>query len=180
MKKEYIEITLPIIVNIFGNETEFESLFCTDRPTPFECINRFNAAVSEDTWILRTSVDVNFRFHDGPMFAVRFFLVENRFSQGTSQDVSQDVWKAQTAYRSTEKYECDDYIFEFENVYIFAFVTKVSEKTTIELEDELEENCTTVYVRTINERQSVSNATKSRKEPLYRRKLKEDHRSREA
>ena len=85
LEKEYIEkttpvlpisgrLTLPIIVNIFGNETEFESLLCTDRPTSFECINRFNAAVSEDTWILSNIVEVNFRFHHGRMFGVSFFF----------------------------------------------------------------------------------------------------------
>ena len=131
--------TLHIIVNIFGNETEFESLFCTDRPTSFECINRFNVAVSNDTWIQSNSVEVNFRFHRSSVFGVRFLLVENRFSQDTSQDVSQDMWQTQTAHQPNENYEFDVYIFEFENDYIFVFATEVSEETTIELEDALQQ-----------------------------------------
>ena len=54
--------------------------------------------------------------------------------QDFSQDVSQDVWQTQTAH--------DD--------CIFAFTTEVIGKVTFELEDELEENCMTVYVRTNN------------------------------
>ena len=50
------------------------------------------------------------------------------------------VASAQTAHQSIKEYECDD--------YIFAFATETSGKTTIELEDELEEM--TVFVRTIN------------------------------
>ena len=49
-----------------------------------------------------------------------------------------------------KNYVCDDYIFEFENDYIFVFANEVNEKTTIELDDVLEENYMTVYVKTIN------------------------------
>ena len=67
-------------------------------------------------------------------------MVENRVSQDTSQDVSQEMWQTQAAHQSNKNYECDDYIFEIENDYIFVFATEVSEKTTIELDDALEEN----------------------------------------
>ena len=56
----------------------------------------------------------------------------------------------------------DDYIFEFENDYIFV-ATEVSEKTTIEDDDALEENCMTVYVKTINGKTVSINATMKRK-----------------
>ena len=71
-------------------------------------------------------------------------------SLNVSQDVSQDVWKNQAAQQSRKNYECDDCTFKFESDYIFVFVTEVSEKFTIGLDDALEENCMTVYVKTIN------------------------------
>ena len=37
------------------------------------------------------------------------------------------------AHQSNKNYVCDDYIFEFENEYIFVFATEVNEKT-IELD----------------------------------------------
>ena len=77
-------------------------------------------------------------------------MVENRFHQDTSQDEHQEMWQIQVAHQSNKNYECDDYIFEFENDYIFVFATEVSEQTTIELDDALEENCMTVHVKTIN------------------------------
>ena len=49
-----------------------------------------------------------------------------------------------------KNYGCDDCIFEFDNDHIFVFATEVIEKTTIELDDVLEENYMTVYVKTIN------------------------------
>ena len=67
-----------------------------------------------------------------------------------SQDVSEDVWPSQAAQQSNKNYECDDYTFEFENDYISVFANEVSEKTTIELDNALEENYMTVYVKTIN------------------------------
>ena len=76
-------------------------------------------------------------------------MVENRFSQDTYQDSSQEMWQTQAAHQSNKNYVCDDYIFEFEIDYIFVCATEVSEKTTIELDDALEENCMTVYVKTI-------------------------------
>ena len=63
------------------------------------------------------------------MFGVRFLTVENRFLQ----DVSQEMWQTQAAHHSNNNYVCDDYIFDFENDYIFVFATEVNEKTTIEL-----------------------------------------------
>ena len=60
------------------------------------------------------------------------------------------MWQTQTAHQSNKNYECDDYNFEFENDYIFEYATAVHEKTTIELDDALEESCMTVYVKTIN------------------------------
>ena len=71
-------------------------------------------------------------------------------SLNVSQDVSQDVWQNQAAHQSNKNYEYDDYTFEFENDYIFVFANEVSEKTTIELDNALEENYITVYVKTIN------------------------------
>ena len=62
------------------------------------------------------------------------------FSQNVSQGVSQDVWQTQTAHQATKVYEFDD--------YFFASTTEVIEKTTFELEDEVEEKCMTAYVRT--------------------------------
>ena len=41
-------------------ETEFESLFCTDIPTSFECFNRFNDVVLTDTWIQSNNVERTF------------------------------------------------------------------------------------------------------------------------
>ena len=70
--------------------------------------------------------------------------------QNVSQDVSQDVWQTQAAHQSDKNYVRDDYIFEFENDYIFVFDNEVNEKTTVELDDVLEENYMTVCVRTIN------------------------------
>ena len=67
-----------------------------------------------------------------------------------SQDVYQDVWQNQAAHQSKKNYECDDNTFEFENDYIFVFANEVSEKTTTELDNALEENYMTVYVKTIN------------------------------
>ena len=49
-----------------------------------------------------------------------------------------------------KNYECDDNTFEFESDYIFLFANEVSEKTTIELDNALEENYMTVHVKTIN------------------------------
>ena len=177
LKKENIEkntpalsisgrITLHIIVNVFGIETEFESLFCTDRPTSFECINRFDVAVSNDTWIQSNNVEANFGFHRSSVFGVRFLLVKNRFFQDTSQDVSQDMWQTQTAHQSQKNYECDDYIFEFETDYIFVFATELNKNITIELDDALEENCMTVYVNTINGKTIIIKCDKIRKQLL--------------
>ena len=67
-----------------------------------------------------------------------------------SQDVHQDVWQNQTAHQSKKNNECDDNTFEFENGLIFVFANEVSEKTTTELDNALEENYMTVYVKTIN------------------------------
>ena len=71
-------------------------------------------------------------------------------SLSVSQDVSQDVWQNQAAHQSKINDECDDNTFEFENDYIFVFANEVSEKTTTELDNALEENYMTVYVKTIN------------------------------
>ena len=67
-----------------------------------------------------------------------------------SQDVSQDAWQNKAAHKSKKNNECDDNTFEFENDYIFVFANEVSEKTTTELDNALEENYMTVYVKTIN------------------------------
>ena len=77
----------------------------------------------------------------------------------------------------SKQLECDDYTFQFENDYIFVFANKVSEKTTIELDNALEENYMTVYVKTINGKTISINCHKNRKQLLYRMKLREDHRS---
>ena len=73
------------------------------------------------------------------------------------------MWQAQTAHQSIKEYEFDD--------YIFALATEIRGKTTIELEDELEENCMTVYVRKIN---GMTNQYQmrlnNRKQLLYRRR----------
>ena len=71
-------------------------------------------------------------------------------SLNVSKDVSQDVWQNQAARQSNKFYECEDYTFEFENDYIFVFANEVSEKTTIELDNVLEENYMTVYVKKMN------------------------------
>ena len=44
----------------------------------FECMDRKNIAVLNDTWIQSNNVEANF------CFGVRFLMVENRFSQDTS------------------------------------------------------------------------------------------------
>ena len=49
-----------------------------------------------------------------------------------------------------KNYVRDDYIYEFENDNIFVFANEVNVKTTIELDEVLEENYMTVYVKTIN------------------------------
>ena len=90
------------------------------------------------------NVEANFCFHRISVFGVTFLLVESKISQDTSQDVHHEMCQTQTAHQSNTNYECDDYIFEFENDYIFVFATEVNEKTTIELDDALEENCMTV------------------------------------
>ena len=106
----------------------------------FECINRFNVAVSNDTRIQSNNVEANFCFQCISCVRGEVSYGRNRFSQDTSQDVSQEMWQTRAAHQSNKNYECDDYIFEFENDYIFVLATEVSEKTTIELDDALEEN----------------------------------------
>ena len=104
-------------------------------------------AVSNDTWMQSNSVEANFGcFHRISVFGPRFLVVENRFFQ----DVSQEMWQTQAAHQSNKNYVCDDYVFEFENDYIFVFANEVHEKTTIELDDVLEENYMTDCVKTIN------------------------------
>ena len=44
------------------------------------------------------------------------------------------MWQTQTAHQSKRNYECDDYIFELANDFIFVFATEIREKTTIDLE----------------------------------------------
>ena len=109
-------------------------LFCTNRSTTPVCRIRSCTAVSEDMLMLCNSVEGNFHFHHVSFFGMMFLFehIENPLG----------VWQAQTAHQSIKEYEFDD--------YIFAFATEISGKTTIELEDELEENCMTVFVRTIN------------------------------
>ena len=80
-----------------------------------------------------------------------------------SQDVCQDVWQNQAAHQSIKNYECDDNTFEFEKDYIFVFVNEVSEKTTTELDNALEENYMTVYVKTINGKTSSTKCDKKQK-----------------
>ena len=75
-------------------------------------------------------------------------MVENRFLQDASQEVSMEMWQTQAALQSNKNYACDDYIFE--NDYIFMFAREVNVKATVELDDVLEENYMTVYVKTIN------------------------------
>ena len=65
-------------------------------------------------------------------------------------------------------------VFEFENDYIFVFANEVSEKTTTELDNALEENMT-VYVKTISGKTISIKCDKNRKELLFRMKLREDH-----
>ena len=67
-----------------------------------------------------------------------------------SEDVYQDVWQNQAAHQSKKNNEYDDNTFEIENDSIFVFANEVSEKTTAELNNALEENYMTVYVKTIN------------------------------
>ena len=87
-----------------------------------------------------SKVEVNFCcFHRISVFGVRFLVVENRFHQDTSQDGSQEMWQTQAAHQSNKNYERDDYIFDFENDHIFVLATEEDEKTTIELDDMLEE-----------------------------------------
>ena len=60
------------------------------------------------------------------------------------------MWQNQAAHLSKKNYECDDNTFEFEHDYIFMFDNEVSEKTTTELDNALEENYMTFYVKMIN------------------------------
>ena len=89
LKKENIEkntpvlsisgrITLHIIVN-FSAQRRNLSLSSVQ-------IKRFNVAMSNDTWIQSNNVEANFCFHRISVFGVRFLMVENRFSQDTSQE----------------------------------------------------------------------------------------------
>ena len=82
-----------------------------------------------------------------------------------SQDASQDVWQNQAAHQSNKNYVSDDYTFEFENDNIFVFADEVSEKTTIELDNALEENYMTVYVKTINGKTINIECDKKQKAP---------------
>ena len=107
------------------------------------------SSVEVTRWIQSNNVEATCCcFHRISVFRVRFLVVKNRFHQDTSQDGSQEMWQTQAAHQSNNNYECDDYIFEFENDYIFVFATEVNEKTTIELDDVPEENYVTVYVKT--------------------------------
>ena len=81
--------------------------------------------------------------------------------------------QTQAAHQFNKNYECDDNTFEFEIDCSFVFATEVNEKTTIELDDALEENYMTVYVKTINGK--TINCDKNRKQLLHRMELKEDH-----
>ena len=76
---------------------------------------------------------------------------------------------------SKKNYECDDNTCEFEKDYIFVFAHEESEKTTTELDNALEENYMTVYVKTINGKTISIKCYKNRKQLLYRMKLREDH-----
>ena len=60
------------------------------------------------------------------------------------------------------------------------FASEVREKTTIELDDALEENCMTVYVKTNNGKTISVKFYENTKQLLFRMKMKEDHRSRKA
>ena len=75
------------------------------------------------------------------------------------------MWQTQAAHQSNKNYVCDDYIFESENSYIFVFATAVNEKTTIELDDVLEENYMTAYVKTINGKTVSTKCDRKQKAP---------------
>ena len=135
-------------------------------------VNALSSSLFE--YVESNNVEANFcRFHRMSMSWVRFLMVENRFLQETPQGVSQEMWQTQAAHQSNKNYECVD--------YIFVFATEVNGKTTIELDDALEENFMTVYVKTINGKTTSFKCDK-KKESSYenRMKLKEYHRSCEA
>ena len=75
-------------------------------------------AVSNDTWIQSNKVEANFCcFHRISVFGVRFLMVENRFPQDTSQDVSQEMWQTQAAHQSKKN-------------IMYATITSSSSRTT--------------------------------------------------
>ena len=94
-------------------------------------------------------------------------MVENSLSLNVSQDGSQEMWQTQAAHQSNKNDECDDYIFEFENDYIFVFAIEVNEKTTTELDNALEENYMTVYVKTINGKTTSIKCDRKQKASYY-------------
>ena len=60
-------------------------------------------AVSNDTWMQSNSVEANCCcFHRTSVFGARFLMVENRFHQDASQDVSQELWQTQAAHQSNK------------------------------------------------------------------------------
>ena len=80
-------------------------------------------------------------------------MVENRLHQETSQDTSQEMCG-----------QTDDYIFEFENEYIFVFATEVNEKT-IELDTDASQATGSAIMRMLEFNESEY--TKNLKEPSF-------------
>ena len=129
---------MPIDVFFFGSEIEFNASI--GRRTRLASVHLLcSSLMSEFNLILCNTVGVSVYYLSVFMMNILGDPSQD-FCQNVSQDVSQDVWQTSTAHQSIKVYEFDD--------YFFASTTEVIGKTTFELEDELEENCMTVHVRT--------------------------------
>ena len=91
-------------------------------------------AVSNDTRIQRNNVEANFVVSIAFLCSGRGFLwSKTDFPRKLPRTHPRKCGRPRQLNQSNKNYVCDDYIFEFENEYIFVFATEVNEKT-IELD----------------------------------------------
>ena len=134
--------------------------------------------VSNDTWMRSNNVEANFCcFHRISVFGARFLMVENRFPQDASRTYprkcdrpKQLISPMKVTYATTTS----------SSSRTTTSSCLRNEKTTIELDDVLEENYMTVNVKTTNGKTISTKCNRKQKAGIFQRKSKENHRSREA
>ena len=89
------------------------------------------------------------RDHKKTVFPVVILLVTCRVFTRI-QNTFPCKWQLRAAHQSNKIFECGDNTTEFENDYIFEFVTEENEENTKESDGLLEETYMTIYVKTIN------------------------------